>query len=75
MINRRQKDQFCFGANNLDFTFGTKIGNFVESIISASPCSRNGDKRLKHEVSQEKLYPDFMNGSIRQELKKGMLKY
>ena len=73
--NRRQKDQLCFGANNEDSTLGTKAGNAAESVLSTLPCNRHGDKRLKHEVSQVTLDPEFLNGSIRQELKKGMLKY
>ena len=63
MNNHRQKDQLWFGANNVNSTLGTKICNTTEIIISTSPCSRHGHERLKYEVSQATLDPEFMNGS------------
>ena len=56
MTNCRLKEDSNVEMINDNSTLATKIGNAVQDIISKNPCSRCGNKRMKHKVSlHEKL--------------------
>ena len=62
MNDSHLKDDLNAGKIDESSTLGENISNAVEGIISSAPCSRCGDRRIKHEVSEAITHPTFMNG-------------